>query len=56
MLSELVLAEALLSEAVLSEPVLSEPVLSDPEDFSEPDEEPESLGTVLLDASRLSLR
>ena len=46
-------------ELGFSEPDVSDPFFSEPEDFSDPDdpgEEPESLATVLLDASRLSVR
>ena len=48
-----------LSDPDLSDPDLSEPFFSEPEDCSDPDdpvEEPDSLATELLEASRLSVR
>ena len=46
-------------ELGLSDPDLSEPFFSEPEDCSDPDDpvdEPDSLATELLEASRLSVR
>jgi len=46
-------------ELCFSEPDVSDAFFSEPEDFSDPDDpvdEPESLATVLFEASRLSVR